>query len=149
MTAAPGAKHFGTVFFESNVPRNGGHFLAHNVGGAEAGEGLPDGYLSDALLRGVQNEPADQDGPEHLCIAVNHLPHAPKNHRISDQLSAGACDTRGFLEIPGGSPDHRSENSASVEWKSRQEIENGEREIGPTEPSGKSSNRLAVGEKMC
>src|SRR6266852_2792 len=63
MAAAPGAKHFGAVFFERDVSRSGGYFLAHDVCGAEASEGLPDGHLSYALLGGVKQEPADKGSP--------------------------------------------------------------------------------------
>ena len=123
MAASAGAQHFGAVFLQSDVSRNCGHFLAHNVGSAEASEGFPDGHLSDALLRGVQNEPSDQDRPEHLHIAVNDAPRAKKNHRVGDHFSAGARDASGLLKTFGRSPNDSAENSSSVERKSGQEIE--------------------------
>ena len=63
MDAAAGAEDFGAVFFESDVPGGSGHFLAHDIGGAEAGEGFADGHLSDAFLRSVKQEPADKGSP--------------------------------------------------------------------------------------
>jgi len=67
MATAPRAQHFCAIFFERDVSWNCGHFLAHDVGGAEAGEGLPNRHLSDAFLRGVQNEPANEGNQRPFC----------------------------------------------------------------------------------
>jgi hypothetical protein len=64
MAAAAGAENFSAIFFERDVAWSGWHFLAHDVGGAEASKSLPDGHLSDALLRGIQKEPADERSPD-------------------------------------------------------------------------------------
>src|SRR5258708_8374185 len=135
MVAAAGTQHFGAVFFQRDVAGGSGDFLAHHVGGAESGESLPDGHLSDALLRGVQNKPADEREPEAILNGtMERSPGARKNHRVGDQLSTRARDARGLLEIFRDSPDHGSKNSSTVQGKSRQQTENGQRENSPREP---------------
>src|SRR5256884_3042828 len=149
MAAAAGAEHFRAVLFQRDVPGGRGHFLARDVGGAEACEGFRDGYLDNAFQRSFQNEPADEGGPEPILNkTVEGAPRAQKNHRVGNQLSAGARDTSGLLKILGHSPDDGAENSSSVQRKSRQEIENGEGGIGPAEPGGQCSDRLAKREEQ-
>src|ERR1700674_3956084 len=114
MAAAAGAEHFRAVFFKRDVPGGSRHFLAHHISGTEADEGLPHSYLSDALPRGVQNEIANQDGPEHLHITVNHFPNAPKNYRVCDQLSASARDTSRLFKISGCAPYDGAKDSSSI-----------------------------------
>jgi len=69
-----------------------------------------------------------------LNKAVKDTISTEEDHCVGDQLSAGAGDARRLLKILGRSPDDGAENSSAVEWKSRQEIENGEGGIGTTQP---------------
>jgi len=64
MEAAAGAENFRGVIFQRIAAGERGNFVAHDVLRAKAGESFPDFNLGDALLRGVQDEPADEGDPK-------------------------------------------------------------------------------------
>src|SRR6266849_9033261 len=115
MAAAAGAQHLGAVLFEGNVASDRRNFVAHHVGGAEAREILSDGNLRYALLRGGEQEPAYKSDPESLGnVAIEGAPCAQKNHRVGDELAAGASDSRGLGEIFTYTPHQGAENAPAI-----------------------------------
>src|SRR2546421_5454159 len=135
MEAAAGTKNFRGGIFQRIAAGKRGNFMAHDVLRAKAGKSFPDFNLGDAFLRGVQDEPADEGGPETTDeITLNckdsgngygfaeRPPCAEKNHGVGDDPSAESRRASGFGEIFGQAPDDGPKNSSSIERESGQEV---------------------------
>src|SRR5690348_4110892 len=125
MTPPAGSQHLGAIIFKRAAGTNGGHFMTHHVKGAQPGERFAYRHLRHALLRGVQQEPADKSRPDtRHVISVEGHPGADENHAVSNDLACRPGNTRGPAEALCVTPYNGAKDPAPVEWKSRQEVEN-------------------------
>src|SRR5229473_3175285 len=124
MAAAAGPQNLGAVFLQRYQPLDSRYFMAHNIGGVEAGERLANGDLRNALLRGVKEEPAYEHPPDAgLPIPPQEKVHAGGHqsigHKFSDR-TGNLCRARMILSH---SPDDGAENSAAVQGKPGNQVE--------------------------
>src|SRR5882672_7520673 len=130
MEAAAGAENLRGVVFQRIAAGEGWNFVAHYVLRAKAGESFPDFNLGDAFLSGVQDEPADEGGPETTDeITLNckdtgnghglaeRPPCAGENHGVGDDFSACARHARRSREVFRNAPNDGAEDSSAVEWE--------------------------------
>src|SRR5207237_9526875 len=94
-------------------------------------------------MGGVQQKEADKGEPRPLGhVTVEGAPYTNANHGVGNQPSASAGNASGSREIFCESPNDRSENSAAIQRKTRQKIENREPSIGPSQPASKRLKRF-------
>src|SRR5580658_1877818 len=143
MATTPGAQNFGAVLFERNSAANSGDLGAHHVGGTQAGQCFANSRLRDALLRGVQEKEADENAPESWHDqASEDTETAQKDHGVGDQTSSAACNASGARKILGCAPNNSAKDSAAVERKSGEKIENGQHGICFPKPVSERGHRL-------
>lgn len=147
MAAAASAQNFGAILFERDGAADGGNFVAHDVGGAQASKSFANRGLRDAFLRGVQEEKADENAPKTLGDkSLENAKAAEKDHGVGDHAAAGASDARSFREVFAGAPDDGAENPAAIEGETWKKIENRKQKIRGPEPGGNRVHGL-VGRK--
>src|SRR5712692_8055598 len=90
-----GAQQLVDIVFERDAALYSGQLVGHDVGRAQSLQGVTDGYLSVALLRGGQQKPADERQPQPAHeIAGQRLPHAHNNHPVGQKLAAAGGEAR-------------------------------------------------------
>src|SRR6266403_5077197 len=150
VAAAARPQNLGAVFFKRYLPLDSWYFMAHNISGVEAGERLTHSDLRNAFLGRVKEEPADESQPDPgLPISLQKEESSAGHQSVGHQLSAragDACRARMIFRYP---PNDCAQNSSAIQWKPRQEIEEGERGIGLPEPGGWCSRHLTGGKEKC
>src|ERR1700675_1676856 len=115
--------------------------LAHSSRGAC--RGAANAPLREALLRGAQQEPADEGGPKPADpVAVERLPDANENHHVGENLARVRGDLRRALEIPGHAPGQGAQDASAIERESRDQIEYRQSRIDLPQPAGGGDHHL-------
>src|SRR5579862_6467351 len=117
--------------------------MSHQVDRANVSEGIAHSDLHEAFLCRAQKEPSDECGPQTVDpVSVQCYPDPSNDHHIRKNLSRRGCDFRGTREIPGNSPCNTPKNAATVEGKSRNKVEGGQKDIDLPQPDGRRVNHI-------
>lgn len=144
MAASAGAQDLGAVILESAGTIDRRNFMAHDVGSAESGERFANSRLRDAFLCRVQEKEADEDAPEAADDgAFVNEEAAQKDQSVGDETSRAASDARGTGEIFRGAPKNGAKNSAAVERKAGEQIEDGQQAIGDPQRASEGLHDIA------
>src|SRR6266404_3048553 len=145
MAAAARPQNLGAVFFKRYLPLDSRYFMAHNISRTEARKGIANGDLRDALLRGVKEKPAYEHPPDAgLPVPLQKKVHAGAHQSISHKFSNRTGDVRRPRMIFRHSPDNGAENSATVQGKPGNQVEECQTKIDESEPAGNRSKHFDV-----
>ena len=122
MRAPAGARSLTRVLFERKVASDRGHLRGHDISRTEPLQSALRGDLRVALPGRSEQEPSQKYEPDAIYAGVRHeRPVRPKSHHaVGDGLPYTCRNARGSRIILGNSPDYGAEDTAAIEWKTRQ-----------------------------
>ena len=98
--------------------------MRHDLLYRMAFEKIMDGLLLNLARGRTLQKPANESNPETISqISIENLPDAVQDEKKRNRSTQTGCNQSSFPQIMADSPNDGAENSASIQWKTRDQIE--------------------------